>query len=85
MNDKELLKLLVMISTRDIKDVPGITYYSTNNFEIEFLDPPKTSWCIDGEEYKTATTKFTFGVEKCMKMMTPKDNLVYLFEGEEME
>ena len=84
-NKKELLKLLVMISTRDIKDVPGITYYSTDNFEIEFIDPPKTSWCIDGEEFKTATTKFKFGVEKCMKMMTPKDNLVYLFEGEEME
>ena len=35
----------------DIKDIPGITYYKTNDLEIEFLDPPKTSWCIDGEEY----------------------------------
>lgn len=81
-NKKELLKLVASMVTKDIKDIPGVTYYKTDNFEIEFIDPPKTSWCIDGEEYITATTKFVFGVEKCMKMMTPKDNLEYLFEEE---
>ena len=81
-NKKELLKLVASTITKDIKDIPGITYYKTDNFEIEFLDPPKTSWCIDGEEFKTATTKFVFSVDKCMKMMTPKENLEYLFEEE---
>ena len=84
-NKKELLKILASTLTKDIKDIPGVTYYKTDNFEIEFLDPPKTSWCIDGEEYQTATTKFVFKVEKCMKMMTPKENMEYLFEGEENE
>ena len=84
-NKKDLLKMFVLINTRDVKDVPGVTYYKTDNFEIDFLDPPKTSWCIDGEEFKTAKTKFTFQVEKCMKMMTPKENLEYLFEEENVE
>ena len=77
--------MFVLINTRDVKDIPGVTYYKTDNFEIEFLDPPKTSWCIDGEEFKTATTKFEFKVDKCMKMMTPKENLEYLFEEENVE
>lgn len=81
-NKKELLKILASTITKDIKDIPEVTYYKTDNFEIEFLDPPKSSWCIDGEEYKTAKTKFVFNVEKCMKMMTPKENIEYLFEGE---
>ena len=84
-NKKDLLKMFVLINTRDVKDIPGVTYYKTDNFEIEFLDPPKTSWCIDGEEFKTATTKFEFKVDKCMKMMTPKENLEYLFEEENVE
>ena len=84
-NKKDLLKMFVLINTRDVKDIPGVTYYKTDNFEIEFLDPPKTSWCIDGEEFKTATTKFVFKVDKCMKMMTPKENLEYLFEEENVE
>ena len=69
----------------DIKDIPGITYYKTNNLEIEFIDPPKTSWCIDGEEYKTPTTKFTFRVEKDMKMLMPKTNIKKLFEEENID
>ena len=84
-NKKDLLKMFVLINTRDVKDVPGVTYYKTDNFEIEFLDPPKSSWCIDGEEFKTATTKFVFRVDKCMKMITPKENLEYLFEEENVE
>ena len=63
-NKKEMLRLLVLVSTMDVKDIPDITYYQTDNFEIEFMDKPKTSWCIDGEEYKINTNKFIFRVEK---------------------
>jgi len=85
-NKKDMLKMLVLISTIDIKDIPGIKYYQTNNIEIEFLDSPKTSWCIDGEEYKSPNTKFVFRVEKATKMLMPKKNINKLFkEGEENE
>lgn len=77
---KDMLKMLVLISTMDVKDIPGIKYYQTNNFEIEFLTKPKTSWCIDGEEYKSASNKFSFRVEQNMKMLVPKENIKKLFD-----
>ena len=84
-NYRDIVKMFIMMNALDIKDVPGITYYKTNNLEIEFIDPPKTSWCIDGEEYKTPTTKFTFRVEKDMKMLMPKTNIKKLFEEENID
>ncbi len=77
---KDMLKILVLISTMDVKDIPDIKYYQTDNFEIEFLTGPKTSWCIDGEEYKTTSKKFSFRVEKNMKMLVPSENVKKLFD-----
>lgn len=77
---QEMLKMLVQVLTKDVKDIPGITYYQTNNFEIEFLTGPKTSWCIDGEEYKSSSMKYTFKVEQDMKMLVPRDNINKLFK-----
>ena len=47
---KEMLKMLVLASTMDVKDIPNIRYFQTDHFEIDFLNAPKTPWCIDGEE-----------------------------------
>jgi len=77
---KEMVKMLVMATNVDVKDIPNVTYYQTNNFEIEFLSPRETSWCLDGEEYKTDTNKFTFTVEQSMKMLVPKENINKLFD-----
>lgn len=79
-NKKELIKLLALVDTMDAKDIPGVIYYQTNNFEIEFLDKLKTSWCIDGEEYKDESNKFIFKVNQNMKMLVPKENLKKLFD-----
>ncbi len=78
-NKKEMLKLFVKIFNMDIKDVPDIKYYQTDNLELEFLDQPKTSWCIDGEEFKTDAIKFNFKVDKTIKMLLPKTNIKKLF------
>ena len=76
----EMLRLILLINTVDVKDIPGITYYQTNNFEIEFIDKPKTSWCVDGEEYKINTNKYVFRVEQNMKMQVPKGTIKKLFD-----
>ena len=76
----DMLKMIVQISTMDVKDIPKVKYYRTDNLEIEFLDSPKTSWCIDGEEYKSTSTKFSFKVEQSMKMLVPKENMNDLFD-----
>lgn len=78
-NKKEMLRLLVLVNTMDVKDIPGIVYYQTNNLEIEFLDKPKTSWCIDGEEYKINSNKFVFRVEQNMRMQIPTESEEKLF------
>ena len=77
---KDMLKMLVLINTMDVKDIPNITYYRTDNFEIEFLNKPKTSWCLDGEEYKEKSQKFVFKVEQDMKMLVPKEKILKLFK-----
>ena len=79
-NKAELMKVFVLLNTMDAKDVPDITYYQTDNIEIEFLDKPKVSWCIDGEEYKSKSNKFVFRVDTETKMMLPEENVVELFE-----
>ncbi len=78
-NKTDMLKMLVLLTTIEVKDIPGITYYRTNNFEIEFKNKQKKSWCIDGEEFKKRTKKFVFSVEQNMKMQVPKENLKKLF------
>lgn len=81
-NYRDIVKIFLMMTVLDIKDIPGITYYKTNDLEIEFLDQPKTSWCIDGEEYETKGKKFVFRVEKGMEMLMPRRNIKRLFEEE---
>lgn len=76
---KDMFRILTMMLTRDIDKVPGITYYQTDSIDIEFLDPPKSSWCIDGEEYKDTTTTFKLKVVKGPKMLMPKENVGRLF------
>ena len=76
----DILRMLVQVTMKDVKEVPGITYYQTNDFEIEFLDRPKTSWCIDGEEYLSPNLTFKFKVDQKVKMLIPKTNAKKLFE-----
>lgn len=77
---KDMLKMFFLINNKDVKYIPGITYYQTNNLEIEFLNQPKTSWCIDGEEYKNSKNKFTFKIERNTKMLMPKESINKLFK-----
>lgn len=79
----DILRMLVQVTMKDVKDVPGITYYRTNDFEIEFLDRPKTSWCIDGEEYQSPNNTFHFSVNQKVKMLIPKTNANKLFNNKE--
>lgn len=79
-NKAELLKMGALVLNKDIKDIPGITYYQTDNFEIEFIKKLKTSWCIDGEEHKSRKKKYIFRVDKSMQMLMPKENIEKLFK-----
>lgn len=76
---KEMIKMMVLVTTVDVKTIPNVTYYQTDNFELEFLSDEKASWCIDGEEYKVENKVIKFSLEQSMKMLVPKDNMNKLF------
>ena len=77
---RDMFKTLISITTRDMKDVKGITYYQTDEIEIEFLDELKSSWCIDGEQYPSDEKIFKLKVIKGPKMLMPKENIKQLIE-----
>ncbi len=79
-NKADIMKAIMYITTTDVKNIPGIEYYQTDNLEIEFNEIPQASWCIDGEEYKHNTNKFVFKIDKNNKMLLPTENIDVLFE-----
>ena len=80
----ELIKIVSTVFTSKVKNMPGVEYYKTNNFKVKF-DKMPTSWFIDGEEYTHHTKEFEFKINKEIKMLLPKKNIVKLFNEMEEE
>lgn len=76
----ELIKIGTKILAGEIKNMPGLEYYKTNNFKVIF-DKIPPSWVIDGEEFKHNTRIFKFGINKDINMLLPKKNIVKLFSS----
>ena len=76
----ELILIGTKILAGEIKNMPGLEYYKTNNFKIKF-DKVPPSWVIDGEEYEHNVKEFEFTINKDIKMLLPKKNIVKLFNS----
>ena len=76
----ELIALATKILAGEVKNMPGLEYYKTNNLVVRFKDVPN-SWVLDGEEYKHDTKEFKFSINKDMYMLVPKKNIVKLFSN----
>jgi YegS/Rv2252/BmrU family lipid kinase len=76
----ELIKIGGKIIAGEIKNMPGLEYYKTNNFKVTF-DKMPPSWVIDGEEFKHKTREFSFSINKDINMLIPKKNVVKLFSS----
>lgn len=74
-----LLKILSMIKKKDIRTIPNLKYYKTNNLKITFDNIPGESWCLDGEEMKHNNKKFNFYITKEINALVPKANINKLF------
>ena len=61
-------------------------YLIKNGWKVLAIDKENTEEIIasklDGEELKTAKTKFNFSVNRRIKMLLPKENIKKLFEEE---
>ncbi len=63
----------------DIRDIPDLQYYESDNLKIVFDSVPSESWCIDGEEMKHNTRTFNFCISKEINVLVPKVNIDKLF------
>ncbi len=78
-NKFDIFKALYYLKRREFNNMPGFTYYKTDNFSIKFKKIP-ASWCIDGDEYKHTSTTFTFKITKEINMLIPSKNINKLFD-----
>lgn len=76
----EILAIGSKVLVGEIKNMPGLEYYRTNNFKVKF-DKVPPSWVMDGEEFKHNTNEFVFGINKEVNMLLPKKNVVKLFSS----
>ena len=75
----KLIKIVSMLKKQDIRTIPDLTYYKTNEFKIKFDHVPDDSWCLDGEEMKHRTSQFKFCISKEVNVLIPKTNIDKLF------
>ncbi|MBP3635764.1 MAG: diacylglycerol kinase family lipid kinase [Bacilli bacterium] len=74
-----LLKSLSMLKKKDIRTIPNLQYYKTDNIKIIFDNVPNESWCLDGEEMKHNQRSFNFYISKEINVLVPKVNIDKLF------
>ncbi len=77
-NKTDLIKIGSKVLISEIKNMPGVEYYKTNDFKVIFDEVPP-SWVIDGEEYMHNAKEFNFTINKEMYMLVPTKNIVKLF------
>lgn len=84
-NKWDIIKALHYLKKREMNDIPGFTYFKTDNIKLEF-DKIPPAWCIDGDELPTDTDTFEIKINKSNTMLLPSKNVDKLFEeldGEE--
>lgn len=79
-NKAEILKSLYHIKNKGAADAPHCKYFKTSSFDIIFDKDVKSSWCLDGEEYKDYSKEFKFCVNKDIYILLPKNNINKLFD-----
>ena len=80
-NKWDIIKAIHYLKRRELNDIPGFTYFKTDNIKLEFDEIPP-SWCIDGDELTHETNTFEIKVNKDINMLLPVKNIDLLFEEE---
>lgn len=76
---KDLAKTFALVIRDGITNVPGIYFYTTDEFEIKFKSTVKNDWTVDGEKLKDEQRIYRFTINKDLKLLLPKKNLKKLF------
>ena len=78
----DIIKAIHYLKRRELNDIPGFTYFKTDNIKLEFEEVP-ASWCIDGDELVHDTKSFEIKINKDNHMLLPTKNIDSLFENED--
>ena len=78
----DIIKAVHYLKRRELNDIPGFTYFKTNNIKLEFDEVPP-SWCIDGDELTHESKIFEIKVNKDINMLLPSKNIDMLFTHED--
>ncbi len=81
-NKKDILKSIHYLKRRELNDIPGFTYFKTDNIKLEFEETPP-SWCIDGDELTHESKVFEIKINKDIHMLLPTKNIDMLFTKED--
>lgn len=81
-NKKDILKSIHYLKRRELNDIPGFTYFKTDNIKLEFEEVPP-SWCIDGDELTHESKVFEIKINKDIHMLLPTKNIDMLFTKED--
>lgn len=76
----DILKAVYYLKRKDIANMPGCTYFKTDNIHLEFDEVP-SSWCLDGDEMVHDKKVFDFIINKDNTMLLPTKNIEKLFEN----
>lgn len=76
---KDIIKTLLLVKTTDIKNIPGIYFYKTDNLKIKFKRRPEKNWCIDGEELESKKLEYEIKIVKDLKMLLPTKEIDKIF------
>ncbi|MBR4178200.1 MAG: diacylglycerol kinase family lipid kinase [Bacilli bacterium] len=83
-NKWDIIKAIHYLKKRELNDIPGFTYFKTDNIKIEFEEIPP-SWCIDGDELTHESKSFEIKINKDNYMLLPSKNIDLLFEAKNEE
>ena len=78
-NKWDIFKAIFYLKRREINNLPGFSYFKTDNIKLIFDEVPP-SWCIDGDELEHNTKEFNIEINKSNNMLLPTKNIDKLFE-----
>ena len=81
-NKFDIFKILYYLKRRELNDIPGFTYFKTDNIKLEFEEVPP-AWCIDGDELTHESKVFEIQINKDIHMLLPTKNIDMLFIKED--
>lgn len=78
---KDIIRSLYFLTLYGPSQVPGLSFYRTNNLKIKINSSDYKAWCIDGEELaKTPDNEYDIKISKPkVRVLVPKKNISKLF------